>query len=337
MKRFGEDWQKKWTQHILARLRNWGFNTVANWSDRELAIHSGMPYVLPLHGWTTKKTFPFPYNFPDVFSKEFETNVDAAARQQCEPLQADANLIGWFIGNEPQWARDFGSLTPWAEMVLRDPEPSATQAKLRELLAASPGDAEKIKEEFLYTCGRKYFETVAAAVRKYDSHHLNLGIRFAGTPDKRWIKMSSIFDTLSMNIYSETFAPDAAKVRRFSEMCGRPVIIGEFTAAAPGRGLQGLFYYVHKVRDYAERGRAYRYYVENSAADPYIIGAHWFQMVDDLPTGRPSDEERLNYGFINVLDLPYEDLVKAARETHRKLYDLKFAKTAPTREKPRYN
>ena len=53
-------------------------------------------------------------------------------------------------------------------------------------------------------------------------------------------------------------------------------------------------------RDYAERGKAYRYYVENSAASPYIIGTHWFQMVDDLPTGRPGDGERLNYGFLNA-------------------------------------
>ena len=60
-------------------------------------------------------------------------------------------------------------------------------------------------------------------------------------------------------------------------------------------------------------------------------------MVDDLPTGRPSDEERLNYGFINVLDLPYPDLVKAARETHRRLYDLKFGRTTPVQAKPRPN
>lgn len=79
-------------------------------------------------------------------------------------------------------------------------------------------------------------------------------------------------------------------------------------AATPGRGLQGLFYNVHKVRDYEERRTAYRYYVENSAANPYIIGTHWFQMVDDLPTGRPSDEEQLNYRFINVIDFPYRDL-----------------------------
>jgi len=38
-----------------------------------------------------------------------------------------------------------------------------------------------------------------------------------------------------------------------------------------------------------------------------------------------------------VIDLPYQDLVKAARETHHKLYDLMFGKMKPTGEKPRYN
>jgi hypothetical protein len=126
-------------------------------------------------------------------------------------------------------------------------------------------------------------------------------------------------------------------IRRWAEISGRPIVIGEFTAATPGRGLQGLFYNVHKVRDYEERGKAYRYYVENSAANPYIIGTHWFQMVDNLPTGRPSDEERMNYGFINVIDLPYRDLVNAAKETHRKLYKLKFGEDKPIQNIPAYN
>jgi hypothetical protein len=126
-------------------------------------------------------------------------------------------------------------------------------------------------------------------------------------------------------------------VRHFSEISGKPVMIGEFTAGTPGRGLQGLFYYVHKVKDHAERGKAYRYYVESCAASPYIIGAHWFQLVDDLPTGRPSDEERMNYGFINVIDLPYPDLVDAAKLTHRRLYDLTFGKVEPFSEVPEYN
>jgi agarase len=76
--------------------------------------------------------------------------------------------------------------------------------------------------------------------------------------------------------------------------------------------------------------------VEAAAASPYIIGTHWFQLVDDLPTGRPSDEERLNYGFLNVIDLPYPELVDAARRTHQRIYDLKYGKAKPYTEKPKY-
>jgi hypothetical protein len=338
-KRFGggAEWPDKWQRHIVDRLKNWGFNTVANWSDHDVATTSGMPYVLPLHGWTTKKMFPFPWDFPDVFSEEFERNVDAAAQKQVVPLKGDPNLIGWFVGNEPHWARSFGSLVPWPDMLLADPEPSATKRRLQELLAAAPGREQEIKNEFLYTCARRYFEVINAAIRRHDPNHLVLGIRFAENPNNRWVEMSRIFDVFSVNIYSREFRPDPEQIQRYSQVSGKPVLIGEFTAAAPGRGMQGLFYWGHKVRDYAERGKAYRYYVENSAASPHIIGTHWFQMVDDLPTGRPSDEERLNYGFINVIDLPYVDLVNAARETHRRMYELKYGKLEPFGEKPRYN
>jgi hypothetical protein len=180
-------------------------------------------------------------------------------------------------------------------------------------------------------------ETIIAAVRKYDPNHLVLGVRFAGKPPEQWIKLGSLFDVFSVNVYTAAFAPDAATIKEYSEKSGRPVIIGEFTAPAPGRGLQGLFYGVHKVRDYAERGVAYRYYVENSAASPYIVGTHWFQLVDDLPTGRPHDQERLNYGFINVIDEPYEDLVEAARETHLRLYELMFGRVRPIQKLPEVN
>ena len=337
MERFGASWEQRWTEHILARLRNWGFNTVANWSDKEVATGSGMPYVLPLSGWTTRKTFPFPWDFPDVFSEEFERNVDEAARRQCEPSKDDPRLIGWFIGNEPHWAREFGSLKPWAQMLLEDPEPSATKRELERRLAAEPAKAEAIRRDFVFECGRKYFETIVKALRKHDPNHLVLGIRYAGTPAEPWIRMSSLFDTFSVNIYTADFAPEAKRVDHYAAVSGRPVLIGEFTACAPGRGLQGLFYWVHKVKDQAERGKAYRYYVENAATHPAIIGTHWFQMVDDLPTGRPSDEERLNYGFINVLDLPYTDLVQGAQATHRRIYDVKLGRVKPYGEKPRPN
>jgi len=149
--------------------------------------------------------------------------------------------------------------------------------------------------------------------------------------------LSSMFDVFSVNVYSDSFAPDFKTIQEYSEGSGRPVLIGEFTAATPGRGLQGMFYGSYKVRDHAERGVAYRYFVENSAANPYIVGTHWFQFVDDAPTGRPDDGERLNYGFVNVLDLPYPDLVESARQTHLRLYSLMFGNVTPVQTRPLVN
>jgi catechol 2,3-dioxygenase-like lactoylglutathione lyase family enzyme len=334
MRRYGDNWQEEWKKAILERLKNWGFNTIGNWSDHDIATTAAMPYVIPLGGWTTRKVFPFPWDFPDVFSEEFERNVDEAARRQCAPLASDPNLIGWFIGNEPHWAREFGSLKPWAEMLLEDPEPSATKAELERRLRENPAQAEQIKRDWVFVCGRKYFETIVAAIRRHDPNHLILGIRYAGTPLDEWVKMSTLFDVFSINIYDADFRPDPAKLDRYAQLSGKPILIGEFTACAPGRGLQGLFYWTHKVKDQTQRGIAYRYYVENAAAHPAVIGAHWFQLVDDLPTGRPSDLERLNYGFLNVLDLPYKPLVEYARETHRRLYSVKLGKEPPYLRKP---
>lgn len=334
IERHGADYESKWASHTVGRLKGWGFNTIANWSDAALAAGSGMPYVLPLSGWTTRRTFPFPWDFPDVFSDEFARNVDEAARKQCVARKDDPNLIGWFLGNEPHWAREFGSLKPWAEMLLEDPEDSATKQELRRMLAENPGGAAEIKRDFVLTCARRYFETIVAAVRRHDPNHLILGMRWAGNPSDEWLRMSSLFDTFSINIYSEQYAPDAALLDRYARLSGRPILIGEFTACAPGRGLQGLFYWVHKVKDQSERGKAYRYYVENAAAHRAVVGTHWFQLVDDLPTGRPSDDERLNYGFLNVLDVPYAELVEAARQTHGRIYDVKAGRAAPYSSRP---
>ena len=337
IRRDGGDWKEKGNQRMALRLRNWGFNTIGNWSDRDFAGRSGMPYVLPIDGWYTKKIFDYPYGLPDIFSDEFKRNVDEAARAQATPLKNDPNLIGWFLDNEPSWAQDFELKKSWADTVLNDPEPSATKTKLQALIAADPKNAASVKQSFLYECMKAYLETVTAAVRKYDPNHLILGVRFAGKPGPQWIKLSSMFDVLSVNVYSDTFAPDFKTIQAYSEGSGRPVLIGEFTAATPGRGLQGMFYGSFKVANHAERGVAYRYFVENSVANPYIVGTHWFQLVDDAPTGRPGDGERLNYGFVNVLDLPYPDLVESARQTHMRLYSLMFGRVAPVETRPMIN
>lgn len=107
------------------------------------------------------------------------------------------------------------------------------------------------------------------------------------------------------------------------------MMIGEFHFGVPGRGLApGLAQTVNQT----ERGVAYRYYVENAAANPAIIGTHWFQWGDQPPTGR-NDGENYNIGFIDVTDRPYSELVEAAKEIFKQLFNVHSGKESAVSRK----
>jgi hypothetical protein len=103
------------------------------------------------------------------------------------------------------------------------------------------------------------------------------------------------------------------------------MIIGEFHFGVPERGLApGLAQTVNQE----ERAVAYRYYVENAAANPAIIGTHWFQWIDQPATGR-FDGENYNIGFVDVTDQPYSEMVNATREIFRRLYAVHSGTESP--------
>ena len=66
----------------------------------------------------------------------------------------------------------------------------------------------------------------------------------------------------------------------------------------------------------SERGPAYARYLRAVADNPDFVGAHWFQYIDEPLTGRTLDGENGHVGFVTVADLPYRDLVAAARDAN---------------------
>jgi hypothetical protein len=97
----------------------------------------------------------------------------------------------------------------------------------------------------------------------------------------------------------------------------------------PGRGLAaGLV----QTRDQAERGVAYRYYVEQAASFPAFVGTGWFQWIDQPSTGR-MDGENYNIGLVDVTDRPYKELVEAVKATNKRLLAVHSGKAAPFGQK----
>jgi hypothetical protein len=255
---------------------------------------------------------------PDVFSDEFGKIVDKAAAEQCGPRKNDPYLLGYFVANEPPWP---GRESLVVDIILERP-PSAIQREARAFLAA--GDTPERRKEFVYRAFDKYLAVINAAIRRHDPNHLNLGLRFGGeVPPPEMLRASKAFDVYSMNVYSTSVNPTV--MEEIYRATGLPIIVGEFHFGVPGRGLApGLV----QVKDQAERGVAYRYYVEQAAAFPAFIGSSWFQWIDQPSTGR-MDGENYNIGLVDVTDRPYPELIEAMKATHRRLQAVHAGKTAP--------
>jgi hypothetical protein len=314
-RRHGADWYQKWIKLTVLRMNSWGINTIANWSDPNLGKSHQKAYVATLDGWGIESG---EMGMPDVYAPGYAAMVDSAAAQQCLPGKDDPYLIGYFIGNEPPWP---GRETELAEVIL-DGKETPLQDALKKYLSA--GDSPERRKEFVYETYSRFLSTVCSAIRKYDPNHLNLGLRFGDTPASEIIMASKkYFDVFSINHYG--YEAPLNEIQSIYDQTGLPVIIGEFHFGTPGRGLApGLA----QTSNMEERAVAYRYYVENAAAHPALIGTHWFQWIDQPSTGR-FDGENYNIGLVDVTDLPYPDMVKASKETFNRLLQIHSGKEPP--------
>lgn len=355
---FGADWRTGWenlTRHSYARF---GFNTIGNWSDTEFARRARIPYVLPLANFPTTPETVF-RDFPDVFAPEYAQSAQQFA-QQLSAYKDDAYLIGYFLRNEPLWA--FGAFALAEEMLAHAPEraPGCRRELAANLrvrypdldhfraawgsLVESPDallDLELTNRDALTDAARAdlstfsrrmidaYVRIPSLACRAVDPNHLNLGMRWAWIASDDLLAGSDACDVFSMNCYDFQMNPET--VKKAVDASGRPVLIGEFHFGAIDRGL--LCGGLRGVPTQHDRGIAYRYYVEQAAALPDVIGAHYFQWNDQPFLGR-FDGENWQIGLVDVCHMPYPEFAAAARQTHQDLYAVAAGQQRPFSEKP---
>jgi hypothetical protein len=352
---FGEGWQQQWERLAVGLLREWGFNTVANWSKWEVASRARMPYVRPMRGGL-KRTPKIFRDFPDVFSDEFETDVREFA-QQLTDTRDDPAMIGYFLMNEPKWG--FAAHTP-AEGMLRVTDSCATRDRLADWLTKRYGLDEALGgawgmdvsladirkgrwdgpftkqaledlEAFSAVMVDRLFGAMVAACREVDPNHLNLGARYYTIPPGWALAGMGEFDVFSINCY-ETIPP-LGRLEQVSRALGKPMLIGEWHFGAQDVGLpcSGIC----RVASQADRGKAFRRYLENSAACGSLVGVHYFQFNDQSVLGR-FDGENYNIGLLDVCHRPYIELTSAARASHERLYAVAAGQLPPYDNKPDY-
>ncbi|OMD76541.1 MULTISPECIES: beta-galactosidase [Paenibacillus] len=351
---FGAEWRSNWVAMTDFRLQQWGFNTIGNWSNDRFINESQLPYVYPLVDFPMTEQTIF-RDFPDVFSPEYERNAGSFA-EQLLPLREDQRMVGYFMRNEPHWAFVDGlNLTG---QMLKSPVRYASKKEFIRWLAEKYKTVERLNmawdsvfEEFedLYDVSnvnvtgdnltsarevdynqfnrimiRRYVEVPARLCKQTDPNHLNLGMRYAWVGSDEVLEGCEWFDVFSMNCYQ--FSPDKDQIAQISGRLNKPVMIGEYHFGAAEGGM--LAYGIRAVATQKERGEAYRYYVEQGAAIPQLIGVHYFQWNDQPVLGR-YDGENYQIGVVDVCNRPYEPFVQAARKAHDQMYQVRTGMTAP--------
>ncbi len=177
---------------------------------------------------------------------------------------------------------------------------------------------------------RRYVEIPARYCKQTDPNHLNLGMRYAWVGSDDILEGCEAFDVFSINCYQ--LEPDRELTRRISQRLNKPVMIGEFHFGAADVGM--LAYGIRAVASQEDRGMAYRYFVEQAASIPELIGVHYFQLNDQPVLGR-FDGENYQIGVVDVCQQPYRPFIEAMKQTHERMYDVRVGKVDPFRVCPR--
>lgn len=348
-------WRQNWAAVALAELRRLRFNTVGNWSEWEFARQAQVPYVRPM-SFSPKRVSNVYRDFPDVFHPDFEQDA-ADYASQLASTATDPAFVGYFLMNEPTWG--FSSELPAAGMLFITPS-CETRKELSRFLQKKYPDAAALSsawgiqttldqiaegpwntilpeaalkdlEAFSILMASRYFQILSEACRKVDPNHLNLGMRWAGTPPLWAVEGMKSFDVFSMNCYRPRVPADVTQ--RIQELLKMPIIIGEWHFGALDAGLPSSG--IGHLKNQQDRAKAYRVYLEDAAANPICVGAHWFTLYDQSAIGR-FDGENYNIGFLDVCNRPYDELSQAAIASHERLYDVAAGRAKPFDEQLEY-
>jgi len=342
-RKYGADWKATYADLVHRRLRSWGLNTIANWSDSGVFLMRRTPYTDTVGSGRARiieGSEGYWGKFPDVFDPSFADGVRRAMEAKTGTSANDPWCIGYFSDNEMSW----GDETSLAISAMRSPPDQAAKKEFVADLKAKYGDVSRLNvawgtrhaswdavlesreppdknraSEDLVAFGIKtaetYFRTVHDAIKAVAQSQLYLGCRFAWVNDLAAKAAAKYCDVVSYNLYRRSVAD-------FQYPGGdKPLIIGEFHFGALDRGMfhTGLV----PVENQAARAQAYKDYVLGALKHPQFVGTHWFQWKDEPTTGRVLDEENYQIGFVDVADTPYSETIEASREVGRTMYLLR--------------
>ena len=343
LRKYGRDWEQDFAETTHRRLKSWGLNTIANWSQPDIYLMRKTAYVATISYNVRKLEGSKGYwgKFYDVFDPSFRQSLRKRLAREKGRAVGDPWCIGFFVNNELSWG-DETSLA--VATLISAPDQPAKKVFVEDLRARyktidrlnsawgtayatwdallqtqQPPDKSKAWLDltaFYTKTAETYFRTIREELKKVAPNQLYMGCRFAWVNDRAARAAAKFCDVVSYNRYTYSI-----EELRLPDSIDKPIIIGEFHFGALDRGMfhTGL----RKTANQQDRADKYQSYVRGALRNPYIVGTHWFQYKDQPTTGR-GDGENYQIGFIDVCDKPYPEIVKACREVGYSLYEYRL-------------
>lgn len=353
-RKYGDGWAERAKDAVRERLLSWGMNTIGAWSSLDICLKSRTPYtpVVMTDSRRIEGSAGHWYKFPDPYDPGFTANLKAKFESMA-PALTDPYCIGFFVDNELTWG-DPTAIGRWA---LASPAGQPAKRELLRILQQRHGGIGELNavwgtafpswesllestqaldirnrdtEDFTLLTVREYFMRIKAVLRELAPGKLYLGPRldFHFYPGERglndwdfrndWIVelAAEYCDVVSFNRYRHT----AADLRPGSR--DRPVIIGEWHHVPLEKGsfFMGPEHFEQSMRMRSEK---YEYFAESCLRNEYIVGAHYFQYMDQPTVGR-TDGENFCCGFLSICDRPYPQTASASAHIGRKLYETRY-------------
>jgi len=330
----------RWATATLARVKAAGFKGIGAWSHPVLHQHD-IPITRDLNVWTWLRE-----RTNRLYSPEWTEIAESTIRKQVEPLRDNRNLVGYYTDNELDWGDSavgpglyFDDLEPsdpnrvqvvklirqlWPTIAAFNADWNVSICDFTELdgwktLPRQPAEAyRELGSKWLYTLATDYFRITTSLVKKYDPNHLVLGVRYRGYMVPEVVAASRDYtDAQSVNYYVADAMLDRKMFDSSYDASGQPIIITEYSFhALDGRsGNRNMVGFPSQVLDQQARAEAYKLFTTRLSRVPYIVGADWFQWMDEPPSGRLSDGEDANFGVVDVDDRTYELLTDAIKAT----------------------
>lgn len=356
-----QSYLKDWHDVTLKRMADWGFTSFGNWTDPMFYSNQEMPYFA--NGWiigdfkTLSSGFDIWGKMPDAFDPEFVRRANITTAVIAEEVKNSPWCVGVFIDNEMSWGGSAPAIRRYGivfDALSKNAKDSPAKAVFVDMLKAkyasiavlnknwnksiaswqqlSDGvnykEGETHSEAFiadvswlLTTYAEEYFKVVSQAVKKAMPNHMYMGNRFTtwGTAPEARDAAKKYADVVSYNYYGEGIDEPTFG---FLKELDAPVIIGEYHMGSNdvGHPNPGKIF----APNQEVRADWFRDYLNSAIDNPYIVGTHWFQYIDSPLTGRAHDGENYNVGFVTMTDMPFPNMVKAAKDAHSKLYQRRY-------------